>query len=75
MCVLRQEFFEKATSKQRKKTCAVGKKHVAFSDIMLNVCEKLNMKYDAHVFLSESAKGTSEVTQNAQFIIRGLIQS
>ena len=35
--------------------------------------EKLNMKYNARVFLSESAKGTSEVTQNAQFILRGLI--
>ncbi len=29
------------------------------------------MKYNAHVFLPESAKGTSEVTQNAQFILRG----
>ncbi len=31
----------------------------------IDVCEKLNMKYNAHVFLPESAKGTSEVTQNA----------
>ena len=28
------------------------------------------MKYDAHVFLPESEKGTSELTQNAQFILR-----
>ncbi len=39
----------------------------------MDVCEKLNMKYYAHVFLPESAKGTSEMTQNAQFILRGLI--
>ena len=35
-------------------------------------CPIINMKYNAHVFLPESAKGTSEVTQNAQFILRGL---
>ncbi len=39
----------------------------------MNVREKLNMKYNVRVFLQESAKGTSEVTQNAQFILRGLI--
>ena len=38
----------------------------------MDVCEKLNMKYNARVFLPESAKGTSEVTQNAQFILSGL---
>ena len=32
------------------------------------------MKYNAHVFLPGSAKGTIEVTQNAQFILRGLIE-
>ncbi len=32
------------------------------------------MKYNACVFLSEIAKGTSEVTQNAQFILGGLIE-
>ena len=37
----------------------------------MDVCEKLNMKYNAHIFLPESAKGTSELTQNAQFIFRG----
>ncbi len=35
----------------------------------MDVCQKLNMKYYAYVFLPEIAKGTSEVTQNAQFII------
>ncbi len=35
-------------------------------------CPTVNMNYNAHVFLVESAKGTSEVTQNAQFILRGL---
>ena len=39
----------------------------------MDECEKLNMKYNAHVFLQVSAKGTSEVTQTAQFILRGLI--
>ncbi len=39
---------------------------------LMDVCEKLNMKYNAQVFLIESAKGTSEVTQNTQFILRGL---
>ncbi len=39
----------------------------------MDVCEKLNMKYNARVFLPESAKGTSEVTQNAQFILSGPI--
>ncbi len=38
----------------------------------MDVCEKLNMKYNARVFLPESVKGTSEVTQNAQFILSGL---
>ncbi len=38
----------------------------------MDVCEKLNMKYNVHIFLPESAKGTSEVTQNAQFILTGL---
>ena len=37
-------------------------------------CSTVNMKYNVRVFLPESAKGTSEVTQNAQFILRGLIQ-
>ena len=41
----------------------------------MDLCEKLNMKYNACVFLSESAKGTSEVTQNAQFILRGLMEN
>ena len=31
----------------------------------MDVCEKLNMKYNARVILPESAKGMSEVTQNA----------
>ena len=39
----------------------------------MNVCEKSNMKHNAHVFLPVSAKGTSEVNQTAQFILRGLI--
>ncbi len=30
------------------------------------------MKYNAHVFLPVNAKGTSEVTQTAQFILRGV---
>ena len=30
------------------------------------------MKYNVRVFLQVSAKGTSEVTQTAQFILRGL---
>ena len=30
------------------------------------------MKYNARVFLPVSAKGASEVTQTAQFILRGL---
>ncbi len=30
------------------------------------------MKYNEHVFLPVSAKGTSEVTQTAQFILRDL---
>ncbi len=38
----------------------------------MNVGEKSNMKYSARVFLPVSAKGTSEVTQTAQFILRGL---
>ncbi len=38
----------------------------------MDVCEKLNMKYNARVFLPVSAKRRSEVTQNAQFILRGL---
>ena len=33
------------------------------------------MKYNARVFLPVSAKGTSEVTQTAQFILRGLTKS
>ena len=41
----------------------------------MDVCEKLNMKYNVRVFLPESAKGTSEVTQNALFILRGLMQN
>ena len=39
----------------------------------MGICEKSNMKYNARVFLQVSAKGTSEVTQTAQFILRGLI--
>ncbi len=35
----------------------------------IDIWEKLNMKYNMRV----SAKGTSEVTQTAQFILRGLI--
>ena len=35
-------------------------------------CPTVNMKYNARVFLPESAKGMSEVTQNSQFILRGL---
>ncbi len=35
----------------------------------MDVCEKSNIKYNAHVFLPENADGMSEVTQNAQFII------
>ncbi len=31
-------------------------------------------KYNARVFLPVGAKGTSKVTQTAQFILRGLIQ-
>ena len=31
------------------------------------------MKYNVRVFLPETAKDTSEVTQNAQFILRGLM--
>ncbi len=38
----------------------------------MDVREKLNMKYNARVFLQVSAKGTSEVTQTAQFILKGL---
>ncbi len=38
----------------------------------MDVHEKLNMKYNARVFLQVSAKGMSEVTQTAQFILRGL---
>ncbi len=38
----------------------------------MDVREKLNMKYNARIFLQVSAKGTSEVTQTAQFILRGL---
>ncbi len=63
-----------------------GKKHMAFSDIIANsaelrenflhtkiCCSTVNMKYNGRVFLAVSAQGTSEVTQNAQFILRGLI--
>ncbi len=41
-------------------------------DKQMDICEKSNMKYNAHVFLPVSAKGMSEVTQIAQFILRGL---
>ncbi len=41
----------------------------------MDVCGKLNMKYNARVFLPVRAKGTSEVTQTAQFILRGLRKS
>ncbi len=37
------------------------------------ICGKSNMKYNGCVFLSVSAKGTSEMTQTAQFILRGLM--
>ena len=40
----------------------------------MDVCEKLNVKYYARVFLPVSAKGTSEVTQTALFILRGLTE-
>ena len=75
------ESYERA----RQKNARGGKKRVAFSDIIANLaevrenflhtkicCPTVNMKYNARVFLPESAKGTSEVTQNAQFILRGL---
>ncbi len=39
----------------------------------MDVCKKSNMKYNARVSMPVSAKGTSEVTQTAQFILRGLI--
>ncbi len=39
----------------------------------MGICEKSNMKYNVSVFLPKGAKGTSEVTQTAQFILRGLI--
>ena len=76
--------YERARKKKRARW---KKKRGAFSDIIANLaeirenflrmkicCPTVNMKYNARVFLPESAKGTSEVTQNAQFILRGLIK-
>ncbi len=42
--------------------------------LIKRICARnqLNMKYNARVFLAVTAKGTSEVTQTAQFILRGL---
>ncbi len=71
----------------RQKNPRGGKKRIAFSDIIAKYaevrkhflhrkicCSTVNIKYNARVFLPQSATGTSEVTQNAQFILRGLKQ-
>ena len=59
--------FLKATSERGKKK---KKKRVRWKKM-----QSLNIKYNAPVFLPISAKGTSDVTQNAQFILRGLMEN
>ena len=74
-------LFWECMSERGKKNSHSGKKCVAFSDIinLMYVCEKLNMKSNVHVFLPvqkyKSAKCTGEVTQNTQFILRGLFSA
>ena len=74
-CAFWVRIFFKATSKRGKKQ-ARWEKNSKLSQIFnqMDVCEKLNMKYNVRFFLPMSAKSTSEVTQNAQFILRGLMK-
>ena len=62
-CAFWVRIFLKSYEWARQKNCARWKTRSCFT---------VNIKYDAHVFLPESAKHTSEVTKNAQFILRGL---
>ncbi len=72
MCVLSQEFFEKLRASEAKKHAQWKKTHsflrylaeVRENFLRTKICyPTVNMKYSAHVFLPESAKGTSELTQ------------